>query len=663
VRYTGYHFDTDTRAVTACSHQENDLRMKKIFLFAFLLLVGCGGMLAQAVTVTSWPDGSVALHGPWRTHSGDDLAYAQAGFDDSQWATVSFADAGDSETGWRWYRLRVELPAEHPPLSLLVIGGEGTYEAYVDGKQLTGPKLKSALRVTYPRERAIALPESGAEIEIALRTYVPPTSMFLADRGAWKVMLGTRTAIEQVQRTSESDRTNLVGPAVVINSLLGAAGLAMLALFWFEKDHREYLWLALYLIVAAVGTVLFELATMSNSIPFSANWWISDPMEYLSTIVLIEFTFSFVGQRMTRAWRMYQGLLLVPTLFLLYPAWHGVISRAAFNVIEVLVVFPAAIGLPILLLVWFHRGNREAGWLIVPTLLSIAAFVFNDLAIASSYFGWTRGSLLLPPLAIGRFSVPMFDVTDLLFLVAMILVMFFRFTRVNRQQARSAAELEAARTVQSLLIPATAPNTPGFQVESIYLPAGEVGGDFFQILPGDDGSLLIVVGDVSGKGLQAAMTVSTIVGALRNESSRQPATVLERLNRVLHGQVNGFVTCAAVLIAADGTMTLANAGNLAPYRNGEEMVVESGLPLGIVSDISYPETRDVLAAGDRITFVSDGVVEATNEKRELFGFERTREISRQPAADIAQTAKTFGQEDDISVLSVIRMARVETARA
>jgi serine phosphatase RsbU (regulator of sigma subunit) len=196
-------------------------------------------------------------------------------------------------------------------------------------------------------------------------------------------------------------------------------------------------------------------------------------------------------------------------------------------------------------------------------------------------------------------------------------------------------------------------------VESVYLPAQEVGGDFFLVVPSDDGSLLIVTGDVSGKGLQAAMVVSTILGALRNETARSPAAILANLNQVLIGQVKGFVTCTAALIAADGRITLANAGNPAPYLNGRELAVSAGLPLGMIAGIAYDETAAHLAQGDLLTFVSDGVVEATAPTtRELFGFDRTQAISRQAANSIAEAASTFGlgapQADDITVLTVAR---------
>ena len=148
------------------------------------------------------------------------------------------------------------------------------------------------------------------------------------------------------------------------------------------------------------------------------------------------------------------------------------------------------------------------------------------------------------------------------------------------------------------------------------------------------------------------MTVGAIIGALRGCPVRKPAAVLAHLNLVLHGQITGFVTCTAALIAVDGNMTIANAGNLPPYRNGQELDVDSGLPLGIAPDASYSESTFQLNPNDRLTFVSDGVVEATNERRELFGFHRTQAISTHSANAIAEAAKQFGQQDDITVLTL-----------
>jgi serine phosphatase RsbU (regulator of sigma subunit) len=168
--------------------------------------------------------------------------------------------------------------------------------------------------------------------------------------------------------------------------------------------------------------------------------------------------------------------------------------------------------------------------------------------------------------------------------------------------------------------------------------------------------MLIVVGDVSGKGLQAAMNASTLVGALRNELSHDPPTVLAHLNSVMlgatSGAVAGFATCLCARIYPNGKMTVANAGHLSPYRDGREMELAACLPLGVIPNVEYEQSTFHLKHGDRLTFVSDGVVEATDPKGELFGFERTQQVSHEPARYIAQIAQRFGQTDDITVISL-----------
>jgi serine phosphatase RsbU (regulator of sigma subunit) len=123
--------------------------------------------------------------------------------------------------------------------------------------------------------------------------------------------------------------------------------------------------------------------------------------------------------------------------------------------------------------------------------------------------------------------------------------------------------------------------------------------------------------------------------------------------RSLTGNLRGgFVTCLAMRIHADGAVTLANAGHLSPYHNGEEIPLPPSLPLGIAADAEYTETSLSLAPGETFTFFSDGVVEARSPTGELFGFERTGSISRQSAQQIADAAQAFGQEDDITVLTL-----------
>jgi hypothetical protein len=222
-----------------------------------------------------------------------------------------------------------------------------------------------------------------------------------------------------------------------------------------------------------------------------------------------------------------------------------------------------------------------------------------------------------------------------------------------RARAAFAAELHAASTVQQLLLQSASRPTPGFQVESVYLPASEVGGDFFFVSSAPDGSLVAIVGDVSGKGLTAAMRVAMILGALRRETSYDPGEILFDLNNALiaQGQL-GFTTACCIRISLSGEYTLSNAGHIAPYLSGRELETSSALPLGLVPDQIYDVTRGQLTSGERLVLLSDGVPEARSNSGELYGFERLSNLSLLAAQDIADAAQQFGQEDDITVLTL-----------
>jgi hypothetical protein len=222
-----------------------------------------------------------------------------------------------------------------------------------------------------------------------------------------------------------------------------------------------------------------------------------------------------------------------------------------------------------------------------------------------------------------------------------------------RARAAFAAELHAASTVQQLLLQSASRPTPGFHVESVYLPASEVGGDFFFVSSTPDGSVIAIVGDVAGKGLTAAMRVAMILGALRRETSHDPSEILFGLNNALiaQGQL-GFTTACCIRISLSGEYTLSNAGHIAPYLSGRELETPSALPLGLVRDQTYDLTRGQLSSGERLVLLSDGVPEARSQAGELYGFERLSSLTRMPAKDIAETAQGFGQEDDITVLTL-----------
>jgi serine phosphatase RsbU (regulator of sigma subunit) len=222
-----------------------------------------------------------------------------------------------------------------------------------------------------------------------------------------------------------------------------------------------------------------------------------------------------------------------------------------------------------------------------------------------------------------------------------------------------ALDVKQAQEVQQVILPEAHTSIPGLLVESEYRPAREVGGDFFQVLPNSsDGSLLIVAGDVAGKGLKAGMLVALLVGAIRStaELNSDPEFMLQALNRRLLGRGDAQATCLAIRIEADGSARLANAGHVTPYLNREPIRMEGALPLGVMEEAEFSVTRFKLNQHDRLMLMSDGIVEATNVDGNLFGFERVHELvqTAATAAEVASAAQGFGQEDDISVISVTR---------
>jgi sigma-B regulation protein RsbU (phosphoserine phosphatase) len=262
----------------------------------------------------------------------------------------------------------------------------------------------------------------------------------------------------------------------------------------------------------------------------------------------------------------------------------------------------------------------------------------------------------VPTFQLGPIPVDIGQIDGLLFVLSIAAVLLHRFHKTSREQERAQAELEAARSMQEVMLPQQIGSTPGFAIEAVYIPAQEVGGDFFRLFPGADESLLVVIGDVSGKGVKAAMLVSLIVGLLQKivEITREPSGVLSDLNTSLSGHTGGaFATCCCALIGPDGHLRIANAGHLSPYCDMDaNWRPRVDYPWVWPPTTTYDQVDFSLRPGDRVVFLSDGVVEARSKSGELYGFKRFGAISIEPADLIAMAAQRFGQEDDITVLSV-----------
>ena len=264
-----------------------------------------------------------------------------------------------------------------------------------------------------------------------------------------------------------------------------------------------------------------------------------------------------------------------------------------------------------------------------PVVLDAGAILLEIATRITYRLGWQRWAFNRINLMQSPFPVELTQFTGALFLLAVFAILVFRFTRTRSAEERFAGELEAARVVQQVLVPDNIPAIPGFQIQSVYKPAGQAGGDFSQVLPLADGGLLAVIGDVSGKGMPAAMN-----------------------RRMLARSHGGFTTYLVLRCDADGKLTIANAGHIAPYIAGKELPLENGLPLGLSADTTYAESCFQLAPGLQLTLLTDGVVEARDKAGAVLGFERSAALSGESADQIAKTGELFGQDDDITVLTL-----------
>src|SRR6266478_4553422 len=221
-----------------------------------------------------------------------------------------------------------------------------------------------------------------------------------------------------------------------------------------------------------------------------------------------------------------------------------------------------------------------------------------------------------------------------------------------REHERIEQELRVARLIQHTLLPKDLPALPGWQLAAYYQAAREVGGDFYDFLSFEDGRLGIVIGDGTDKGVPAALMMASTRSVLRAIAQRlvAPGQVLERVNEVLYPDIppKMFVTCLYALLDPDsGHLQFANAGHDLPYhRHNTGEVTElraTGMPLGLMPGMHYEEKEVWLAPGEIILFHSDGIVEAHNEHREMFGFPRLMRLVGEHEED--KTLKEFVLDD------------------
>jgi hypothetical protein len=615
----------------------------------------------------------IPLDGLWRFQPGDspivngEPLWANPAFDDSSWTTLrsdrSWSDQGyPTLGGYAWYRFQIRIPAGQGPTSLLLAPMLTSYRVFVDSTPEGGlGKMPSKIPSSIIRFKVypltLAASPAPKTIQIAIRVWHSPLWARYVGGGPF---YGGNLAGDPVLLAHEKDHHTVTRNIQYVDayswSITSAiTGLAILGLFLIRRTEREYFWFAVILLAQAADTALFLAQQVFFWPPVVVNDLLDGILTALIIIASLRF-FSLVLEvplgKMGRTALALAGFSPLPAIFY-WPGWAPPSVSAS---IQIACLLPATAWILFTLAQRAWRGNRDARLLLLPAGLDIGYFFADNLAIVLGQAGLIHNPRILEvPLPLPPFTVQPGTILHLFFLLALLVFLIRRYASARQREQRLQGEFEAARQVQLVLLPDQLDQCPGFHIESFYRPADEVGGDFFQQISDPKWGMLVVIGDVSGKGLSAAMIVSVLVGAIRAEAAHgaTPAALLKSLNdRMLGRPHGGFVTCLAAWLSNEGLLTIANAGHLPPYLNGQELSVYSSLPLGILPQAEYEQITLQLNPGDQLTFLSDGVVEAQSPSGELFGFDRTAALATESAPKIAQAAQAFGQQDDITVVTL-----------
>jgi hypothetical protein len=633
---------------------------------------------------------AVPLEGAWAFHTGDNPAWASPSFDDSQWSRITAEETWGAQgfyayAGSAWYRYHLTLDpgtATLKDLALLVPQIDDAYELYWNG-QLVGRNGKLPPDPTWyisqpPQAYGLGHITSGV---LAVRVWKALlASNDAGTLGGFESMpyLGGPEAI--ANRKMQIDYRWLRSQQFTfgLNSLY--ALVALISLLGWLRDRKQWVLLAM------AGYALMPIAaqflsSMRIPLPYPIALGLLQPVLMLQDIclwILVLLLLDLENNKrivhLARLW-IFAFIIAFGLDGLLTIEWAGRWDRQMQLADAVLTcMFTPLETFPIVLVIaaLVQRKRLDPARWAVAAAAFITEMIFvlrNGATQFVRFTHWTLGDKLAAPLfTINGNAIGSRQLANILLLISIVYAVY-RFSIENRkQQVALEQEFKNAAELQQVLIPETLPVVPGFTVTSAYRPAQQVGGDFFQIIPLEGGSTLVILGDVSGKGLRAAMAVSLIVGALRAlaDDYPSPAHLLTQLNRRLFGRLQGgFATCLILLLRPDGSCLVSSAGHPAPYLNKDEIEIPGALPLGVSADTSYAECKLTTRPGDHFALYTDGLLEARNRTGELYGFARLDNLFSSPtnAATATEAAVNFGQDDDITVLTLTRLTAGEESVA
>jgi Stage II sporulation protein E (SpoIIE) len=619
------------------------------------------------------------LDGQWQFHTGDNLAWASPDLDDSGWGAIGVDKSWGAQghfgyTGYAWYRRHLTLTpvaGAKTDLALFFPPVDDAYEVYWNGK-LIG---KSGNLPPHPvwyfdspyRTFEIGPPQSGV---LAVRVWKAGYASF--DSGvlggfSQPPRLGSSEAIAAHKEGLDHQWLRSRQYDFGLDLLYGLVALLSFLAWLRSRSQKLLFWMGVY-----AAEPLLVQGLISFRIPFSYlfSLGVLQPLLGIGDIALwflLLYLLQLEDHPLLSRWTRILAIIAIVSTTLDGCLTLWAFDASSFPIPDAILtaIFSLLEAFPLVLIAFALRKRLDASRWFVAILAFTRDFIVilrATLDQGQRFTHWTFGDKIEAPLfTINGSSFNVLSVVSTLLFVAIVYAVYRYTIEQSRRQGILEQEFKSAQELQRVLIPETLPSVQGYSVTSAYRPAEDVGGDFFQLIPQPSGSTIFVLGDVSGKGLKAAMTVSMIVGAARTlaEISDDPAQILSGLNRRLFGRVqDGFATCLVMRLDPEGECVLANAGHPSPFLNQQELMLPGELPLGLLPAANYKTTVVHLDVADRLTLYTDGLLEARNAAGELFSFERLQQlIATQPdARQASEAAVAFGQDDDITVLTVTRLA-------
>ena len=681
------------------------LSYRPVLLFAvvFLILPAAVGQ-AEALKAQDPGRGYVEVGGKWQFNTGDNLAWAQPGYDDSGWEQLRGDNTWSTQThpsyvGFAWYRKRIEVTGATGPLTILMPPVDDAYELYWNGQRIGsyGSLPPNASWNFRGHSDVYPIPTRSGVLAIrvwkATITTVDPTTLGGLEAAP---RIGDPAYLALQARATRTGQEHRVLPLLLTSAIMLATGLISLLLFVRERRRWLYLWLGLYLVAMGLrGAQYLDAVWYGISFVGGQCWSLfaicaSD----LSLWALLLVLFGLDQDARWRRWTLVLAgiyvtaeIVDIPVLFFWQYAgkvmvWTDAITTAIYTVAPLYIVAILIGGL--------RRRRQMDLWplAMVVFLAGLWSFLIGSLSQGLQITHWDKLVAWMQQIgfSLGDYH---FRTSAILNILSFVILLFTvareqyrerrRQAQMEREKDRLARDLEIAREIQRGLLPKTTPAIPGYQIAGWNEAADETGGDYFDWLQLSDGRFVVSIADATGHGIGSALMVTACRAYCRAATSIDVATeqAVARVNDLIALDMTQgrFVTLAlCTLDPQKHALHLYSAGHgpVLFYHASRASVLAfdaDGLPLGLFSPMIASEARILsLEPGDILLLVTDGFFEWENPEGEQFGVTRLRqfieahhglepsEFIRILHQDVLAFARGTVQADDLTAVIIKRLA-------